>query len=112
MRVSSMTNLLRPLALALALAFTVVATAAAEAAGDRAAPTWPADASLSAGADQVLTDRPAGADALMLGGHVHLTWPAASDDVAVVRYRVYREQVGMLLPRLGRGAARLPRRPS
>ena len=28
------------------------------------------------------------------------------------RYRVYREQVGMLLPRLGRGAARLPRRPS
>jgi protein-S-isoprenylcysteine O-methyltransferase Ste14 len=28
------------------------------------------------------------------------------------RYRVYREQVGMLLPRLGRGVTRLPRRPS
>jgi protein-S-isoprenylcysteine O-methyltransferase Ste14 len=28
------------------------------------------------------------------------------------RYRAYREQVGMLLPRLGRGAVRLPRRPS
>lgn len=63
--------------------------AAAATQADEGPPAWPEGATLSAGADQVLLDRPS-RDVLTIG-HVHLEWPAAIDDVAVARYRIFRD---------------------
>ena len=76
----------------LALLFSLAACAKAD-----APPAWPAAATVAVGTSQKLYDQPASSEEELLrrqGLHgVSLHWPPATDDGAVVAYRIRREGV-------------------